>query len=85
MEIEFTDHAMERFVRARRFKITKDQVISIIENPDKIEKTEEGRMIAQKIINGKHILRVIYEERYGIRYVITFYPARRSRYESKIQ
>ncbi|GIU70807.1 MAG: hypothetical protein KatS3mg003_0286 [Candidatus Nitrosocaldaceae archaeon] len=41
-------------------------------------------MIAEKIIDEELLLRVIYEIKEDKIMIITFYPARRERYESKI-
>jgi hypothetical protein len=44
----------------------------------------KGRMIAQKRITERHVLRVVYRQEGENQVVITFYPGRRERYESKL-
>src|SRR4030095_11389221 len=43
-----------------------------------------GRKVAQRRISEKHVLRVVYDEGQREIRVVTFYPGRRSRYESSI-
>jgi hypothetical protein len=42
------------------------------------------RMIAQRRINERHVLRVIYRQEGEDLVVITFYPGRRERYEAEL-
>ena len=60
----------------------KNTIISAIESPDKIESGYKGRRIAQKIIDERHLIRIIYEDLPEVVRVITFYPGRRERYET---
>lgn len=38
----------------------------------------------QKQVNSKHLIRVVYEEKDEDVVIVTFYPARRKRYEDKL-
>jgi len=71
-----------RFLKEHGFPLTERQVVETVMNPDKVLKGKEGRLVCQKIINKKHVLRVIYEKHKGLKWVVTVYPARRERYES---
>lgn len=81
-KIKFTRHAEEKFKILKRHGIFFDKklIINAIKNPNNILTGSKNRLIAQKNINEKHILRVIYEETSDEIVVITFYPARRNRY-----
>ena len=61
---------------------TASQITEAIKNPDKISHGKKNRKIAQKIIDEQHVLRVIFEEEKEEITIITFYPARRERYEN---
>jgi hypothetical protein len=79
-------HAKQKFDVLRRhgFIISKESVIEAVKQPDKIDTGYGGRKIAQKILDADHLLRVIFEESKTYFKVVTFYPARRRRYESKL-
>ncbi|NOZ60035.1 MAG: DUF4258 domain-containing protein [Euryarchaeota archaeon] len=82
MKIVFTDHAELKFeiLGNHGFRVTKKQVEDTVLKPDKIMEGRKGRLIAQKRIDAEHLLRVVYEKGEDI-VIITFYPARRERYE----
>ena len=84
MGITFTKHAELKFkdLEDQGFKITKKQVEDVLNNPENIIVDERGNFIVQKAIDETHIIRVIYEKKGNVIKVITFYPARRQRYES---
>ena len=84
--IVYGTHAEEKFEILRRhgFVVSKKQVRETLRKPDKIEEGFRGRKIAQRRISEKHVLRVVYEEGQKEIGVVTFYPGRRSRYESSI-
>lgn len=52
--------------------------------PDRVIPQSEGRMIAQKRLTEKYVLRVIYRTEGDDVVVITFYPGRRERYEDEV-
>ncbi|MEW6006868.1 MAG: DUF4258 domain-containing protein [bacterium] len=82
-EIRFTPHAKMKFeiLKRHNFVVSEEEVKGVILKPEKREIGRKGRKIAQKTISERHILRVIYEEKDRGIEVITFYPARRERYE----
>ena len=84
--IVFSKHAKDKFLvfKIHGFPIAEEDVIKAIESHDSIEYGKKGRKICQKVLDEEHLLRVIYEEFCDKIVVITFYPARRRRYESKI-
>ena len=84
--IVYGDHAEEKFEILRRhgFVVSKRQVRETLRKPEKVEEGFRGRKIAQRRIARKHVLRVVYEERQKEITVVTFYPGRRSRYESSV-
>ena len=82
--IRFTSYARTKFVflREHGFQLNQDAVLKTILEPEAVSRSHLGRWVAQRQLNDRHLLRVIYEEWPHERLVITFYPARRSRYES---
>jgi len=85
-KIVYGDHAEEKFEILRRhgFVVSKRQVRATLRKPENVEEGFRGRKVAQRRITQRHVLRVIYEERQKEIMVVTFYPGRRSRYESSI-
>ena len=82
MNIRFTKHAGEKLVRIRKsgFPVTQFDVISTIKQPLKTESRPDGIIIASRLIDQTHILRVVYRVERDIMIVITCYPARRKAY-----
>ena len=85
-KIVYGSHAEEKFEILRRhgFVVSKKQVRETLQRPEKVEEGFRGRKVAQRRISEKHVLRVVYEEKQKEIGVVTFYPGRRSRYESSI-
>ena len=85
-KIVYGTHAEEKFEILRRhgFVVSKRQVRETLQRPDKVEEGFRGRKVAQRRISEKHVLRVVYEEGQKEIGVVTFYPGRRSRYESSV-
>ena len=83
MKIEYTVHAEAKFDVLKRYGInyTKSQIEDVLHNPEKVEDTIKNRKIAQKEVNSNHLIRVIFEKKGNKIKIITFYPARRKRYE----
>jgi len=79
-------HAREKFEILKRHGVvvSKKQVRETLREPDMVEEGFRGRKVAQRRITQRHVLRVIYEETPTEIMVVTFYPGRRSRYESSI-
>lgn len=86
MAVRFTRHAEYKFevLRAHGFPVTSEQVVDALMRPDRVIPQSEGRMIAQKRLTEKYVLRVIYRTEGDDVVVITFYPGRRERYEDEV-
>ena len=84
--IVYSRHAEEKFEVLKRhgFKVTRQHVEETLTAPDTVIPQPKGRMIAQKRITERHVLRVIYRQEGENQVVITFYPGRRERYETKL-
>ena len=82
-EIRFSDHARLKIdlLRDRNVDISEALITEVVRSPDKLEITEEDKLIAQKRLNEKLVLRVIYREYESFILIITLYPGKRSRYE----
>lgn len=85
-KIVYGIHAEEKFeiLKAHGFVVTKRQVRDTLRKPDKVDDGFRGRKVAQRKISEKHVLRVVYVEGRNEMFVVTFYPGRRSRYESSV-
>ena len=81
--VEFTDHAMRKFEILKRlgFSVSMRQVVKVVENPERVDVGWKGRFIASGELNREHVLRVVIEKVGDRKLVVTFYPARRERYE----
>lgn len=81
--ITYTSHAEMKFEVLKRHGviISRSIVEDAVENPQKVFDAPKGRKVAQAGYNSTHLIRVIYEETNGNITIITFYPARRERYE----
>ena len=80
-KVKFTRHAAEKIEVMKRygFEINKKQVVETVLDPERLSE-RDNQYFAVKVMNSKHALRVVYEERKGYLVVITFYPVRRERY-----
>ena len=87
MKVAFTSHARQKFQILKRHNctITEEEVKKTVEEPDSLKVGRRGRVIAQRIVGKEHLLRVIYEKKRDDIIIITFYPARRERYENQLQ
>jgi len=74
---------MRKFEVLKRlgFSVSMKQVVGVVENPKKVDIGWKGRFIASAKLNREHVLRVVYEKVGDRKLVVTFYPARRERYE----
>jgi hypothetical protein len=79
-EIKFTAHAEEKLKRLKNLGVTKEKVLKVLSNPQKIVRGYRGRKIAQGLLTWELLLRIVYEEDDKI-LVITVYPCKRERYE----
>jgi len=86
MKIIFSDHAKIKFkiLKQHGFVINKEQVKAIVDKPDTRTKGKKDRFIFQGQIDETHVMRVILEIENNTIKVITFYPARRERYENQL-
>ena len=84
MQIIFTDHAKVKFkiLRKHGFEVNEKQIKNIVKNPEIESKGRKGRLITQSAVDDTNVLRVICEINRDDVKVITFYPARRERYEN---
>ncbi len=69
MSIKFTKHALHRI---KKRKISKDEILDTINNPDLLKKDLYGNSVAQKIIE-RRLLRVFYFSDGDAKIVITAY------------
>jgi hypothetical protein len=85
-EIRYTQHACEKFTILARhgFRVSPEQVENAVLSPIRVLAQPTGRWLAEGIVSETHMLRVIYRDEGLIRIIITFYPARRARYESQV-
>jgi hypothetical protein len=80
-KVEFTLHAEAKLKRLIKVGVTKARILDIIENPERVVDGYYGRKIAQGLLDGDLIVRVVHEESEGEIMVITVYPGERRRYE----
>lgn len=83
--IHFTKHAREKFdiLKEHKFKISREQAIETINNPELIDRSRYPLLIAQKQININHVLKVVYKKENSNKIIITFYPRRTKQYEQQ--
>ena len=81
--VDFTDHAMRKFEILKRLglSVSMRRVVKVVENPERVDVGWKGRFIASAKLNRERVLRVVYERVGDRKLVVTFYPARRRRYE----
>ena len=80
-EVEFTLHAEDKLRRLTEIGVTREGVLEIIKEPEKVVNGYYGRKIAQGLLTEDLILRIIYEEKEKGIIVVTIYPGERRRYE----
>jgi hypothetical protein len=83
-KVTYGEHAREKFImlRSHGFVVSEEQARETALYPEKVEDGYKGKKVAQRRMTERHVLRVIYEEGAEEIRVATFYPGRRSRYES---
>ena len=86
MRITFSAHAERKFdvLAGHGFRVERTAVEATFGAPDRMSAEPGGTWIAQRGISETHVLRVVYKEQGDERFVITFYPGRRSRYEAHV-
>ncbi|NET56968.1 MAG: DUF4258 domain-containing protein [Symploca sp. SIO2E6] len=82
-EIRFSEHSQIKIeiLASHGLTIKPEFIIETIRSPDKLESGEESKQIAQRQLDEKRVLRVVYREFKAFILIITLYPGRRSRYE----
>lgn len=85
--IRFTSHARRKLQVFRQLglNIKERDVLEIVRRPAVLEHTWRDRLVATGPLDSAHALRVVYEKENGNITVVTIYPARRVRYESKLR
>lgn len=85
MKIIFTIHANEKLLapEIRRLEITKEKIIETLKQPLTLNKDVNPHQSIGEL-NNELSLAVIWKIESGIIKVVTFYPAEKGRYESKI-
>ncbi|MFY9484664.1 MAG: DUF4258 domain-containing protein [Patescibacteria group bacterium] len=81
--IFFTKHAREKFkvLKAHKFSVTRSKVMKTLRDPDHIDRSRFPILIAERGFDEQRVLRVVYKREGNDITVITFYPAKRGRYE----
>lgn len=82
-KIVFLFHALNKIqiLSSHKIFVDKNLITKIITKPDKIESGYKNRLVAQGMLDDKHVLRIVFEESEEEIKIITMYPGRRSRYE----
>jgi hypothetical protein len=77
--IIYTKHAKEKFkiLKNQGFPIKKKLVEETLRFPERVDYSQIPLLRAEKTIDEKHVLRVVFKKENGIIKVITFYPARK--------
>ncbi len=80
-----TEHAKVKFKILKRhgFEVSEKQIRDIVERPTK-SKGRKDRFIIHGQVDDTHVIRVILEIESNNIKIITFYPARRERYENQL-
>ena len=80
--IVFTKHANAKFrvLQRHKFKVVKRQILDAVNHPDLIDHSRTPLLIAQKQIDTRHVLRVVYKQETNLIKIITFYPGRIKQY-----
>lgn len=60
--------------------ITEEFITDALLHPDNVVPGLGGRLIAQKVLDERHILRIVYVKEENQIRVVTVYPGRRERY-----
>lgn len=84
MKIVLSKHIVQDkilLLKSRGFFVTEKEIKEVIKNPDHLDRQSDyPKLIASRIIDEKHILRVVYKVEDGIIRAITIYPAEKGRY-----
>lgn len=77
VKIKVTEHAKDRM---KKYGISEELLLKALEEPDCVAKGHSNRKIAQKALDDKHLLRVVFEDFGEVLIAVTCYKARSSRY-----
>ncbi len=82
MKIIYSRHADEKFAVLARHGIHIDRAMveRTIHNPNHIDYSRSPLCIAQISLDKTHVLRVVYKQKDGDVFIITFYPGRAIQY-----
>lgn len=85
MEFIYTLHAEDKLKEpeSRKFSITKNLLEKAISDPKSSEDLGNSTRVTSSLDN-EHSLVVVYKKESGKIKIITFFPAKKGRYESKI-
>lgn len=86
MRIVYTKHALKKFEVLKRFGwiITETKIKQTIQRPRWKGTSRFGQETAMRLVDERHIIRVVIKREDGIIKVITFHIARRGKYESTL-
>ncbi|GAP94667.1 hypothetical protein [Leptolyngbya sp. NIES-2104] len=81
-EIRFSEHAIAKLqiLQEMNIPLTIEFIEAIIRSPDQLEIAEDDKRIAQKQLDDRRVLRVVYREFAAFAFVITLCPGRKSRH-----
>lgn len=76
--VSFTKYANEKFDILRRhgFVVERASVAQVLELPDSVDTSRTPLLFAQRKLDTRHMLRVVFKQEGDIARVITFYPTR---------
>ena len=82
-KIKFSNHGILKIqlLKDHGIQVHESFIREMIKSPGKVEKGYRGRLVAQKGLDERHVLRVVYEDKPAYIAIITMYPGRRERYE----
>ena len=85
--VRFGPHAVKKFDDLRQYNVvvTREHVEDAVRSPDRVESGSKGRLVATRALSERLVLRVVYRDAPDAFEIVTFYPARRSRYETPIR
>ena len=77
MMLHFTKYANDKFDILKRhgFVVSSDQAEDALKNPDAVDESRAPLYFAQKNIDEKRVLKVVYKKESGMVKIITFYPS----------
>ena len=80
----FTKHSEEKLKTkaAKRLKITRQRILRLLDKPLIEEQLPKGIIRAVGVLDQVHTLCIVYKWENGIMKVITFFPAKKGRYEN---